>query len=343
MSKAEQHEFEKKMLNDPLLMDAVEGFEELPDWGGAKSLNAQFGNSSSTAYIFVALVSFILVVGIFYFLKSDFISEESASIEVKQSPENIELNENALEKESDAGNQIIEVSNTDSSVSVTYRDQSDLPREEEHFLSYRETTIPEPMQTIEPGLPNPTTEQSAKEARARSNKIYHIKEYKVADYREIRTEDLLLDPNELSGTPANENLHERIRPNDQEIRSITYVDFLDQTITLFALSEYEEALKNCDIILENYPEDVNAQFYGGMSALRLQRFEKASKLLSQATVNIIATFEEEALFYFASSQYETGELDESIRIMKEIANSQSFYNSHASKWLNKRGVSEQRD
>lgn len=341
MSKSEVYEFEKKMIEDPLLMDAVEGFEKIPDWEGAKELEFRFGaSSSSTLYIFIALSSFVLVAAAFFLLKDSSNSQETL-VETKPSPNKMEVNEKSSPNESIAATQIIEVNNTDSSVAITLSAAEDTPIEEEHFLTYRESTTPEPMEVIEPEIQKLERDNSLKEARERSNKIYHIKEYKVADYREFRTASLLLNPNALSGTPASENIHESIRPNEPQVRPISYVDFLDETITLFETSEYESNLKNCRIILEHYPDDVNAQFYGGMSAFRLNRCQEASNMLSSAANNSINTFQEEALYYFALSKFEIGEANECVRIMKNIAKTQSFYKTHASKWLKEKELIEQ--
>lgn len=345
MSAEERHNFESRMLEDPFLADAVDGFTENPDWAGVSELQTEFGGSGSTSYswLYIALTTLVVVVAAWFLIPSPEAEEkqlsEEPTIELPVNADETELNiAQEQNDEESTPNEIVEVSKTDSSVSMILKSAPNtLPEAQEHYMATRTIEAPEKMQPIS-GIDSSLQfkAQQSNEPKLATHstpgaRIYHVRDYKVADYRGLRFA-LQRAPEPPAGTPASDGVMPREMLFPEE-RKIPYVDFIEEAMISFASEDHKSALEDFRLVLDKYPSDVNAQFYGGMSARKLGLYAMAIQLLSSAEENVINTFKDEARYYKALCLKETGKIAEFEAEMAAIANSDSFYRDQAKEWI----------
>lgn len=119
--------------------------------------------------------------------------------------------------------------------------------------------------------------------------------------------------------------------NSPEVTEIPYDDFLADALEKFKKKEYKQALNDFTIILDTYPDDANALFYGGLCYYNLNLTDKAINyfgLLSNTP------FDEEAEWYQALSYKLKGDDNKAKSMLKVITDKNGFYSKRASEMLN---------
>ena len=105
----------------------------------------------------------------------------------------------------------------------------------------------------------------------------------------------------------------------------------------FANEQFTEAHLAFELILSDYPDDVNALFYEGMCRFRNGRYGEAVPQFRAALRHPVDLFREESRFYLAKSMVLSGD-DEGLAMLREIAASQAYYASQAADFLEARGM-----
>ncbi len=233
--------------------------------------------------------------------------------------------------------QVEEVRSSDSSVSVLISRTENFPtiQVEENFVQQLDPATLQPLPKMD-SRPTEAIENQASESKdpviEKSNlRIYHIEDYKVFDYRGLRSAIEKPEPY-LGGTPAsgvvdnNEQQHHRSQ-------KVTYVKFLESAITKYSKGEYELALNDFNAILDTYPDDVNAQFYAGMCMFNKRAYDRAATLFSLSEANSVAMFVDESQWYRAKSYYYSGKKAKAEELLESIISKKGFYSTQASKFL----------
>lgn len=165
--------------------------------------------------------------------------------------------------------------------------------------------------------------------RYRSNHLYtYIGNYKVVDYRyEKRTKAGLPD------VPSHFQSFEFKNGLPISSKEISYVEFLEQALNKTKSGKYDDAIDDFDLILEQYPSDVNAVFYKAYCLYELNNNNSAIKYFDIALAGTINTFQEESmwykgLIYKGEKQYVAAE-----KVLKEIINDNGYYGVQAKKEL----------
>lgn len=145
----------------------------------------------------------------------------------------------------------------------------------------------------------------------------------------------LVHPDELYGSepPPISNLGVSARfasPQDQAAaepgsRPVSYLDHFNAALGAFASNDYKQALSDLRVVLAQYPNDVNALFYAGLSCYNLGLFKKAESYFARAAVHPVRTFDEEALWYQALSIERTEGFEAARPLFLAIAHSGGFY------------------
>ena len=161
-------------------------------------------------------------------------------------------------------------------------------------------------------------------------KEIYIFDLKNVDYRAYRNRPIQVDINLDIGTPANQ----ATKDDQQEMpitqkKDVPYIDFLTNTAELFSQGEYKLALKRYLTILETYPDDVNANFYGGLCYYNLGQFEKAEELLKQSFAVGYGNFRQEAMWFGAKANYELKNDIKARYLLKKIIKEDGFYAQQA--------------
>jgi hypothetical protein len=156
----------------------------------------------------------------------------------------------------------------------------------------------------------------------------------VVDYRRIKRENQLelirYTKYELTGTSA-EFENELTNENDlvEKEVEVPYFEYLGKSMERFAAGDYKKALTNYNVILEQYKEDLNALFYGGLCYYNLQKYDKALHYFDLILTQQLNAFKEEAAWYKAKSLIKLERRSEAIRVLEDIIAGGGFYSKDA--------------
>ena len=159
-------------------------------------------------------------------------------------------------------------------------------------------------------------------------RILFIHEYKIVDYTLLRREDWSgFEP--ATGIDAKYE-DKKAKDDDrklaiQEHQSISYLTFIDQSITAFDKGSYRLSEEKFSVVLGQYPDDVNALFYGGLSSYQLGNYDQAIVWFSSILQQSISTFHEEAEFYLAMSHKASKDYKSANEIFRSIKSKGGFY------------------
>lgn len=163
----------------------------------------------------------------------------------------------------------------------------------------------------------------------------------IVDYPKIGESYIQVYENKLnpilSGTPSNlENFDDSLNEAQKEelnTQKIDYLTYVSETQLLFKQSKYKKALKRYKIIMEQYPNDLNAHFYAGLCYFNINKPNKAIEHFDLVIKHNYNTFNEEAEWYKAKSLAASGKTQELISLLNIIASRNGFYSAKANKWL----------
>lgn len=159
---------------------------------------------------------------------------------------------------------------------------------------------------------------------------------KVADYREEYSKEYEKEKKaeETNVPPQYQNESDKktktaTRANTGEVEEVTYHQLLDQAMYELKEGNYQAAIDKFSIILQHHPENVNAQFYSGLSHYHLGNYKKALKLLDKAMSNEVTTLNQEAQWYKALTLIKLSDKKEAEKILKQIVSENGFYSDKA--------------
>lgn len=101
-------------------------------------------------------------------------------------------------------------------------------------------------------------------------------------------------------------------------KQYTYGSYIETALELYKTKKYKESIASLEIILDQYPKDVNAEYYIGLAYYRQNKSEKAIEYLDRAQNNAIAYFHDDAKLYKALSYKKKGDLKTCKRLLQEI-------------------------
>lgn len=154
----------------------------------------------------------------------------------------------------------------------------------------------------------------------------------VVDYRRIEREKKEVEyiKYELTGTSAE---FENQNSTDNEVTEtkvkVSYWIYLSQSMDYFSRENYKGALNRFEIILDQYPNDVNALFYGGLCYYNLGSYNKAIDHFEKIIDQPLNAFKEEALWYKAKSLIKLNRKKEASAVLDEIIIQGGFYTEDA--------------
>ncbi len=179
--------------------------------------------------------------------------------------------------------------------------------------------------------------ETSKTVKSNVNITYMV-DLKVVDYSDFYTDDIKEVKQELSGTPANqENKHTEVNAGTisfgLETIYIPYEEYLERVMKKFNKNHFKAAIKEYRIIIDHFPDDINAHFYGGLCYYNIGKSKKAIQYFDKVLNNYINTFDQEAMWYKALALMQKGNDDEAREVMHTIVNNNGFYAERARKKL----------
>lgn len=112
-------------------------------------------------------------------------------------------------------------------------------------------------------------------------------------------------------------------------------EVIKDAMLAFKQKKYNHCITLLDLISEFSKNDVNCDFYRGMSYFYLQNYEQAYKFFNSALSNNINIFDEESNFYLAQAAIKTKRSEEGKKLLEEIAGLNGFYSQKAKEQLSK--------
>ena len=101
----------------------------------------------------------------------------------------------------------------------------------------------------------------------------------------------------------------------------------------FENKRYEDALAKLKLIEQRFPNDLNVDFYSGMSNYNLSNFSDAISTLEPITKDSNKVFNEEAEYYTALSHYNLGNTRKGVKMLEKISSQNNFYSPKAKEFL----------
>jgi hypothetical protein len=349
LDKKRLHEIEELALDHPIVMDALEGYAFVVSPTGGSTSSTTGG--SWKGWIIGGVIVAVAVVGVVILTgkedKADSITQNQSAV-----VSNAQNTDDALEGK-DTASSIVSMEQS-SVISIPKDIHIDiLPIEEPVFISdIREIEEINPISLrdteVVPRVVNKDVtlrkdnndypnggevEIHNREGITYMGKILFIHDYKIVDYTLLRREDWSgFDP--VSGIDAKyedqKAKEEDRRLAKQDHQAISYLTFLDQSISAFDKGFYRLSEEKFSVILGQYPDDVNALFYGGLSSFQIGNYNQAILWFQTVLNQPIKTFYEEAEFYLGMSHKAAKDYKAANEIFRRIKSKGGFYAQKAS-------------
>jgi len=159
----------------------------------------------------------------------------------------------------------------------------------------------------------------------------------VIDYSNEYTQPT--SASELSGTRAKykslaDTIQDKTTTSETE-QQFDYMDYLTLSLNKYKQDNYKAALKNFLLILNQYPEDLNAKFYGGLCYYNINNPTKAMEFFDYILAHDYNTFYQEAQFYKALCLNRMGEYGKANLLLQKIVAQNGFFAAQAKALLEK--------
>lgn len=363
LSSKAAHRLERMALEDPFLADAMEGFsdpEALSYWNN----KAGFKSKSSKQwgwYTGMVLTGLLVVLAIWRF---SFAKQEQKEIIEEQRAQVLKDQDSIDHKEEQGGKgemKVLAVASNDSTIAlITQQDGDQEEPVDDAFVLVENiqaktevsqssdgvdelTLDAEKMQKIEletvlnrlSHYKDDRAEQvRQKVEHSLGNEIYHVRTYKVADYRNLRKEVVSLeDLQKNTGLhPAFENTYvEENKSEEEPSFQIQYTQYLDMALAEFAAKNYQASADMFALILDQFPGDANGRFYRAMCLYELQDFKACLEQLSTEENDGVNVFRRESAFYSAMCLKKLRRYDAACDAFARIHQEKEFYAEKAMK------------
>ncbi len=338
MTEKEKHRIEVLLAANPLLADAVEGYQDYPKNIGGMKKNPFVGNTGNYFFIW-SVMSLVLLagLGVWYF------NRDGAAFKVPSNPlkKNKLTEAKIIEHNDQEMEEIIESHYSDSSIQITSKITKNKEVVKEKYAQVEEKSIP--IQKIEPKalVSKKISDSIRSNSKAQgivAKKIfdtYHIVDYTVYDYRGKREEPIKILVPSPNGTPASQANKNSIKTDSNPITKVFYADYLKEAIIFYSKENYKQASKRFKTILKKYPQDVNALFYEALCSYHRNKPKQAIKEFHSYLNQPIGLFDEDAEYFLALSLLQNGNNTEAKDLLMKIANSKGFYHEQAKSALAK--------
>ncbi|MEN9303766.1 MAG: hypothetical protein RL264_2195 [Bacteroidota bacterium] len=318
-SKKARADFDAKVKNDPFVRDALEGWEKVKGNVDAEmsKIDAKlYPRTSWSPLLYVSVLAFLSVVSILYIYRPkdnySFSANKTTDLkkvhsdkktETQTSVSNLEKPKTILKNEPSKKTKNTSPVST-SSLDSVFTPPVFLPT----YLSVRPI--------------RPVDNNSKQKSKAIET---YIQAFKVVDYRFYRKKTNEIAKNDLlTGTPANFEKTDS-QENTESFNKEFYVNYLENSLVYLKNGQLDLANERFKKILETFPEDVNALFYGGYCSFQLKDFKTAEKRFSQLELCSFSNFDEEGEWYLLQTLKQIGDCHGFNRLKQRIDGKEHFY------------------
>ena len=335
MSGVERNAIEKEALNNPFLAEAIEGLTKYP--GSLEEFRQQHKKRFSKKRDYTLLIGISVLIGFFiisYTIKFeprpgfvDVFKEKTISQEL-YIERDFHLNE--VEQIPTAIDTLNTVDyNTIIPVDEIQRKQLDQAQKEEYNSPLESIDVEDPvihedeMEIIE---------EDRYHAGQVSLETIYMSDLMVVDYRVINRPNKKIQYMrlELTGTSASQENDNSTNDTWTESQvEVPYVNYLRKSMGFFAKGEHKKALSRYETILEQYPQDINAHFYGGLCYFNLGQYKKCITYFDSILQDEFHVFDEACLWYKSKALIQLEQTREAKALLLKIIARGGFYSEDA--------------
>lgn len=337
MSEEEKTKFISNSENDAFEKEAIEGFKLFPNAISDitifdNSIKTNFSNKLSFAKKTIYIYAPVIIVAIFAIIY--FLYNTNNKIENKSLTENdnktiiIDTHKiNIINKE--IKNAIVNSETEQINLVQAITDQKSV-------TDFERTR---PLETI--NKLNPSSVKSINANDSSTNELFtafiymttdYMYDFKVIDYSKIYNNKIKTNIFETGSIAAKfENKQNSSEDNAANNIShyVTYKDFLYEAMGKISTNNYKSALQDYIIIIQHFPLDQNANFYGGLCYYNIGLYDKAIEFFNVILESNVAIFYQEAKWYKANSLVSSDKIKEAKKEFNEIIKSNGFYKERA--------------
>ena len=300
----EKHLIEKKFVEDDFVMDALEGYSQEPNaWSGFEAADKKFFKTHRNRRLALSAVGLLVSLSLGWYFIPAAPTKNNPSIRRDVA----KVQAIRIHQPSDVKSMVAAAPN-----------ERITPRQVILDLKASANTIEQKTEVLEriahiPAAQVEFKQQKEQRLAIKMGRELFIKNFKVIDYRYYRKGE------RVAGAAVSEN-----EMGEQELK-IPYINLLNKAIEDFAQQDYKLALLHFDEILQTYPDDANALFYGGMCLYNLRVYEQAESRLLKLQSIPFANFSEEAEWYLLHVYQQAKKEAAFSSLRKTIIEQKGFY------------------
>ena len=337
LSPEERHDLELHLENDPLLREALEGLSMPGAVAAFHTMSAPHMPGSSNWPLRV-LWSSIAIIGA-ALLVTEFQSDKPVA-----DPHSVVVATPSVQEEASsriAVDSTLIVVHAEIDARPTSTPSTTIGLVAQERFSQRATSseamerehierIDGQLMKVEP--PPEASPLKVKHAQGDSRRLVFLHGLKLVHPSELYGKDLLLGGS--TGVPAN------VDPTRKDnIPTAPYqqrnLDFMNEALGAYVNGDLRTALDDLYFLLGQYPDDVNAQFYAGLTCYHLGLYPRAEKFFSEAGSNKVDCFDEESEWYHALTLEKMDGFSAAKPAFEHIVNADGFYADQAAKRLDR--------
>jgi len=160
--------------------------------------------------------------------------------------------------------------------------------------------------------------------------ILFLHDRKIANYYSyyFQTRPSLVEPKNTEAIYENQGGAVELI-NVRPLKEVYLNKIIENAMCHLKSFNYVDALEQLQMLINYNPDDLNAQFYSGICFFHLKMYNNAVQCFKLSKNHSINVFQQEADYYYALSLKETGNTEESLEILKQIASEKGFYTNKA--------------
>ncbi len=319
--------------------EAFTGLKQLPDFTSLNSLPVLWKKrishtipdaSLTRIKLFSGISAVVILISTFIFFNADFRKENLSG---KPTGGQADLHDTLISQAKIVTEQEAELVKNTPIASETKTSKEELLNET-HYNKFEKTIPP-----IEAFIMNNNLSANVNfyNKKIFTEKIIYLENLKTLDYTEkysgktFSTNAIL---NNLSAKFENKEAQENAL-KDQELKThfISYAGALSAGLKKYNNKFYKEAIRDFDLILEQFPADINCRFYIALCREATGNFHEAEKLYLEFISEPENIFYEESKWHLALCKAELKDFVAARRILEQIVSDNSFYKNQAEKFL----------
>lgn len=163
--------------------------------------------------------------------------------------------------------------------------------------------------------------------------VYYILDLKITEFDKYYRKPIEIKTDNLSGTPAPletwRSSGSTIIVNDDMVRTVAADKLLKEALTYFNQARFGKCISSFQLLLDHNAEDLNANFYTGVSYVRLELYSNAIPFLDKVINDKNNIFHEEAKWYKAQALIGKGDAASAKTLLQQIVDEKGFYAQQA--------------